>query len=272
MAPREPDPPAASDVGPVCSVASHADQELRDRLNAAWTGNDMRIFFGVAWNDLAPRIARYLVRMRGVTYEDGEECVNDVLQALEDMPPERRVGLTNPHGYIWSGAINAATDLLKGRQREADAAAVVREELARRESLQRPRQSTVDPEVEPPTGPVMARVAVYLTETLIDYIEVEEGWAVTAITVAVSRMPPKLQLVAQYILTHGPRVPAAAAQRDLSMKPSTYRSNKLRALARLRELLPVVIAELGINPAVLGPPDLGLTERIEFPSPEEDDQ
>jgi DNA-directed RNA polymerase specialized sigma24 family protein len=264
MASPRSDPPTDDDG----DVSDGASNGLKERLAQWWQAGNWPEFYTTVIAELQPKVVGYLVK-KGLSTEDGEDCCQDILQALVDLPDDRRGQIDDPHAYIWRCVHNGLADLVKGREKEAAAAAAVRDDLRRRDNHSRPRHHEADGVAIRRFGPFSVHAAVIMAESLVEGLDADEHWVVDIMAEAIRRLSPALQNVAAHMLTFGPNCPSADAERDLNTNAVTYRSSRFRALARLQVLVPEVLRERGIVVAVVEPADLVIRERHEFPSLED---
>lgn len=166
----------------------HPGDDLRERLAASWRDGDWAMFYGTAYQDLAPRIMPQLVAM-GLTKEDADDCISDALEELVKRQDSHRQLITNPQAYIRKSAYHAACDMLKDKKCEVRTQSAIADDLRDRERREQSKLNSVQSvALVDEFGPFSERAAIYLTEAILTDIEVHGKWALRVLTIAVGRL------------------------------------------------------------------------------------
>jgi len=264
-----------------------AIREINARMVTCLTAGDFDGFFQIAITDLKRRIVGDLIRNMGMSLEDAEDCVFEVLKNI--YLRQRSGNFTSPAspvGYVWQASKNQALTLINRRSSEGeaggDAAYLAGNGLSgfrrgikslSQQDAQRDdgAQGAAQPQTPTRAAIVDLRTATVLVEGLVDDTESEPepGRLVEVVTLAISRLTPPLAEVAEYLLRNGFEVQAEEAARELKIaKPATFRKRKERAYAQLRIEIPRALKELGVSWRNIY--DAVEAGRGEFPSDDDD--
>jgi DNA-directed RNA polymerase specialized sigma24 family protein len=199
---------------------------------------------------VSPRIKAFLKSATGLQEADREDCASIALERFAPAMASRFI-IRNPYAYIFTIAVNEARQLLRARKLEwvghgSDVAADAQECAGWVPNV--PREP-----LPPAEDLAMAVIADAVSE-----LEAEPFWAIEVVRTAISRLPLVArrvieQLQYEHIVFAGTHAgdfdyQSNEARADLGMSQGAFRTAKHRAYAKLREEIPRVIVEMGLDP------------------------
>ena len=215
-------------------------------------GSDAAVYRVLAV-EVAPRLISHLRTAFRLQEADCQDCLSAAYDRFQPAVRSRKA-LTNPCAYFFKIGINAALELLRERKAELLQPSVDIEAACLGDDddgfgMVNDGTGTPDP---------LVQVVMQLVEDAVSEIEVEEFWAVEIVRIAVERLSPGLRRVAQALMYKDLAFeaggaadfdyPAQDAAPDLGMKAGAFRTAKHRAYAAIREAVPALILELGLEP------------------------
>lgn len=217
-------------------------------------GNDAAVYRVLAV-DIAPRLISHLRTAFRLQDADCQDCLSAAYDRFQPAVRARKV-LANPYAYFFKIGINAALELLRERKAELLHPSVDIEAAGASYDADADAFGAVDDGAGTPDPPV--RVVMELVEDAVSELEVEEFWAVEVVRIAVERLSPGLRRVAQAVMYKDLAFeaggaadfdyPAQEAGPDLGMTAGAFRTAKHRAYAAVRDAVPALIVELGLEP------------------------
>lgn len=238
------------------------DGSIAARLRRLWAGGDTTGFYRLFYSSALAGLCRKLRQLLGLSETDADDCLAAALDGFRRATDGGTV-VEEPYAYIWSSAHNAGITL--HRQRQRDIASVV--DFFARADGQEPAEVAAQ-------RVAAAQWSLVAVEETLEDVEVEEGWAVTLVAVALEKLSDQSRRILLYLaeqpfdLVRGDLdASSAAAATALGMTRVAFRKAKERAYARLR----VAIAASAIELGLILPPryaEAVLAHRPTIPSPE----
>ena len=224
--------------------------DVRERLQAAWSSGRIQEACGLLVEDVRPRYIRWLLnRVSSISMEDAEDCVDAAIDGVLRRGPDK---VSDVYNYLFTCARNAAFDLVQERKNlvffDPDKHDV-----------------SFDPEwIEGASDDRLLEIAeAALDEELT--LRVHQLRKLYALTLP--KLAPRRRRLAELLLVDG----AGSSNEDLAELMETskdaLKSLKSRTLSDLRHLLPIAADELGIDfDQVLSPTPEVLSVRPFLPS------
>ena len=231
-----------------------AEGPVAAALLEQWQVGDDAAVYRVLAVEVAPRLLSHLRRAFRLQDADGQDCLSEAYDRFQPAVRSRKV-LANPYAYFFKVGINAALELLRERKAELLHPSVNVEAACAGDDTTDAFGAIDDGAGTP--DPAL-RVVMELVEDAVSELEVEEFWAVEVVRIAVERLSPGLRRVAQLLMYRDLAFEAGgnadfdyqaqSAGNDLGMKAGAFRTAKHRAYAAIREAVPALIIELGLEP------------------------
>lgn len=244
-------------------------ENIGSRLAAAWSSGRLGEAAGILIDEVKPRCVKSLLFKFGdkLSYEDCEDCFECGVEKLIEhaKTPEE---IPNPYAYVWTCATNEAMDMMKERSQ------VVHFDP---EWLGSGQDDISDDGVETQVqGQRRLDHALVITEIALD-AEISDSASHRVVKevlrVAVSRLAPQRQRLIGVLLEHGAFIANELLGELMNRSNGAVRSSKSRAFEELRQLVPQVAEELGVDVTdFLAPePEVLSDMPASLPSPDEDD-
>ena len=239
--------------------------DTKERLGIAWRIGPT----AEAWGILNEEVRRWCVGWiignfghQGISEEDAEDCFSEAMEGLLKRAP---IQVTDPYNYVFASAKNAALDILRERK-----------PLIRRD----PEWDGQEDELDEHAGETgVSKPTAWLADGLLVITEATLDIEVTARTeqlravyrLALPKLAPNRRRLVEVLLDRGTDMSIAALADIMGCSESALKSLKSRAIADLRELLPLAAQQLGINlDSLLSPVPEALIRLPVLPTTEED--
>ena len=98
-------------------VDGYGVQDTKERLSTAWFNGSTAEALGILNDDVRRWCVRWLVSRfghQGISEEDAEDCFSDAMEGLLNREASK---VSDPYNYVFTGAKNAALDILDERKR-----------------------------------------------------------------------------------------------------------------------------------------------------------
>ena len=233
--------------------ANGAQGPVAAALLDQWQVGDDAAVYRVLAVDVAPRLLSHLQTAFRLQEADCQDCLSAAYDRFQPAVRSRKI-LANPYAYFFKVGINAALELLRERKAELLNSLVDVKTACAGDDTD--AFSVVDDAVGAPDPAV--RVVMEIVEDAVSELEVEEFWAIEVVRIAVERLSPGLRRVAEALMFKDLAFEAGGAAdfdyqahdagSDLGMKAGAFRTAKHRAYAAIREAVPALIVELGLEP------------------------
>ena len=217
--------------------------DLRERLQAAWSSGRIQEACGLLVEDARPRCIGWLLnRFSSISTEDAEDCADAAIDGVLRRGQEK---VRDVYNYLFTSARNAALDLVEERKHFVP----------------------IDPEwIE---GASDDRLLVIAEAALDEELTVRVDQLRKLYALTLPKLAPSRRRLAELLLVDG----AGWSNEDLAemmdISTDALKSLKSRTLSDLRRLLPISADELGINfEQVLSPTPEVLGVRTFLPSEE----
>lgn len=180
----------------------------------------------------------------GLQEADADDCVAQALERMLERPDATTIA--EPYAYLKKAALNFGATLHRARSREI---------VMTVEALSPGADNDASQAWMWTTALVPEDWAVLAVEEAVTEIEADPEWAVVVVEAAMARLTIKQRTIVAHLARqdfdyarNDVDVRSASSAAALGMKPAAFRKAKQRAYELLASLIPIVIAELGVQP------------------------
>ena len=215
--------------------------DVRERLQAAWSSGRIHEACGVLVDDVRPRCIRWLLnRFSSISTEDAEDCCDAAIDSVLRRDPEK---VNDVYNYLFTSARNKALDLVQERKHFAP----------------------FDPEwIE---GASDERLFVISEAALDEELTIRGDQLRKLYALTLPKLAPRRRHLVELLLVDGAGSSNEVLAEMMDTSKEALKSLKSRTLSELRRLLPISADELGIDfEQVLSPPPEVLSARPFLPS------
>ena len=215
--------------------------DVRKRLQAAWSSDRIHEACGILVDDVRPRCIGWLLnRFSSISKEDAEDCVDAAIESVLRRGSEK---VNDVYNYLFTSAKNKALDLVEERKHFA----------------------RYDPEwIE---GASDGRLLVIAEAALDEEITVRGDQLRKLYALTFPKLAPRRRRLAKLLLEDGTGSSNEILAEMMGTSKAALKSLKSRTLSDLRRLLSISADELGIDfEQLVSPPPEVLSGRPSLPS------